>query len=233
MIWHVDCLDLNTMPRKNLIRSDVFPYHITARVNNKEAFPILMSEMWTLTTSECYLVQLLYEVEIHALVLMPNHFHLLMTVPFEEFDLGKVMNRFMSDLTLHTHQKSGRSGRLFGKRYHWSLIQSSRYYGHALKYVYRNPVKGGLCETVEDYPFSTLHGLVGRTHLPFPIQFTRAGLERDIPDPKDGWPWLDWLNRPFPNEVGPLLRKALKQKELRFLLDQRTRRPESRLEDLL
>src|SRR5690606_20442105 len=106
-----------------------------------------------------------------AVVLMPNHFHMILTVPMH--DLGVVMNRLMTSVSRRANLFSGRTGHLFGGPYFWSLIASFRYYGHALKYVYRNPVKGGLCERVERYPFGSLHGLLGYSHLPFPIHLTR------------------------------------------------------------
>lgn len=222
-----------SMPRKNLVRSPVFPYHVTARVNNREAFPIPLFEMWSILNLQVTQIALLYGAEVHALVMMPNHFHLLMTLPDPEFDLGKVMNRFMCDLTLECHRYSGRSGRLFGKRYHWSIIRSSRYYGHVFKYIYRNPVKANLSETVEEYEFSTLRGLLGHQHLSFPIFFTRCGLELNIPEADDHYNWLEWLNRPFVKEAEVLIQKSLRKKEIEFLLCPQTRRPELLLEGLI
>jgi REP element-mobilizing transposase RayT len=145
--------------------------------------------------TECLNLALVYEVEFHALVLMPNHFHMLVTVP--KHDLGKVMSVFMASVTRTANLLSGRSGHLFGGPYHWSLINSSRYYGHALKYVYRNPVRAKLCSAVEEHPYSTLQGLLGETHLPFRLHFTRAGMELALPSAEPS-EQLEWLNKPFP-----------------------------------
>jgi putative transposase len=221
------------MTRKLLERSDLFPYHLTARVNNKEPFPIPLDEMWQLIAKECFAIGLLYDVEFHALVLMPNHFHMILTLPNPDYDLGKVMSRFMSELTLSCHRKSGRCGRLFGRRYHWSIIKSSRYYGHVLKYVFRNPVKAKLCDSVEDYEFSTLRGMTGHRHLPFPIHFTRCGLETNLPEFELQDRWLNWLNTPFPNEAEALIQKCLLKKEIDSLLCRYKRIPEPLLEVLL
>jgi len=196
------------MGRKPLHRSDLLPYHVTARVNNREDFHLDLESMWALLGSECLSLRLIYGVEIHALVLMPNHFHLLLTVP--EHDLGIAMNVFISQVTRFSNIKSGRSGHLFGGPYYWSLINSSRYFGHVLKYIYRNPVRAKLCDKAEDYPFSTLAGLIGRAHLPFPVFYTRIGME--IGHPVDqSQKLLDWLNRPFPGEAEKLIRKGLRR----------------------
>ncbi len=201
------------MPRKNLIRSDCFPYHVTGRSNNKEPFQLALNFVWEITTSELLLLTLTYQIEIHSFVLMPNHFHLLITVPKE--DLGKVMNLFMVAVTKRVNALSGRSGRIFGGPYYWSIITSTRYYGHAFKYIYRNPVKARLCNQVEGYEFSTLHGLIGLSSLRFPITFTRVGMEINLPENEDLTGWLEWLNRPFPQEAEIQLQKALKKRQLR------------------
>ena len=210
-----------SMPRKTLIRSQTLPYHVTARANNCEPFPLGLSELWDIIGKECLNLTWVYGVEIHSFVLMPNHFHMLLTVP--EFDLGKVMDIFMSTVTRSSHLKTGRSGRIFGNRYHWSIIQDTRYYGHAFKYVYRNPVKAELCARVEDYLFSTLHGQVGRAHLPFPLYSTRVGMEVGLPafESEDQ---LSWLNRSFSVEVDNRIRKSLKRTEFKGWVDSRTRR---------
>jgi putative transposase len=211
------------MPRKNLIRSKEFPYHVTARTNNKVLFPVALNFVWKIATDELYLLHLLYDIEVHAFVLMPNHIHLLITGPEE--DLGIVMNLLMSTLTRKINILCNHSGHVFGGPYFRSLIPSARYFGHVLKYVYRNPVKANLCERVEEYEFSTLKGLSGSAHLPFPVYFTRMGLELNLPEPENQAAWLDWLNRPFPAEAEKIIRKLLRKREIKEILNRVTRRP--------
>jgi putative transposase len=215
------------MPRKALERSNSLPYHVTARANNREAFHLPLERMWAIFGRECLLLTCLFEVRIHALVLMPNHFHLLMTVP--KHDLGKVMNVLMSSVTRIANLNSGRSGHVFGGPYHWSLIKSSRYFCHALKYVYRNPVRAGLCGRVEDFGFSTFHGLIGQSPLAFPIWHTEVAMELSLPsiDPIEQ---IEWLNRPFPREAEELIRLGLRKKLFDAIIERRTRRASDLLE---
>jgi putative transposase len=186
------------MPRKLLIRSKTLPYHVTYRTNNKEWFKLPMEEMWKITSEELYRISILYGAQIHAFTLMSNHLHLLTSTP--EADLSKCMEEFAKSVTRTVNLKTGRSGHLFGGRYKWSIIQSPIYYAYALKYVYRNPVRAGIVERVEDYPFSTLQGLLGQTHLPFPLHYP-------IPDqqlglvPHEFHDLIDWLNEPFRKEL--------------------------------
>lgn len=218
------------MPRKRLQRTDSLPYHVTARANNREEFPLLLPRLWDLFGQECLNLSLVYGVEFHAVVLMPNHFHILLTVP--QHDLGKAMNVFVSSVTRTVNLLSGRSGRIFGAPYHWSLVNNSRYFGHALKYVYRNPVQANICNRVEDYPFSTLYGLLGLAHLPFPIHLTRVGMELALPS-VEAVHQLDWLNRAFPKEAEELIRKGLRKRVFDALIDRRTRAPFEPLNYLL
>jgi putative transposase len=210
------------MPRKNLIRSASIPYHVTARSNNKETFPLNLNEMWNVLVTEIYFLHLIYEVEFHSFLLMPNHFHMTLSVP--KFDLGKVMNLFMAATTRITNSRSGRSGHIYGGPYHWTLINSDRYFWTALKYIYRNPVRAKLCLKVEEYPYSSLYGLLGLSHLPFPIHFTRLGMElgRHQYEPSE---ILDWLNEPFTTEAENTIRNGLTKKILDEMKNRKTRKP--------
>jgi putative transposase len=196
------------MPRRPLYRTSVLPYHVTARSNNREKFPVSLASMWELLGTECLTVRLKFGVEFHAVVLMPNHFHMILTVP--ESNLGFVMNNIMSNLTKKANRVVGRSGHVFGGPYYRTVIHSSRYYGHAFKYVYRNPVRAGLCDAVEDYRFSTLHGLIGSDRLLFPIHFPRIELALSLPaiEPID---LLGWLNTPFSKEAESLIQHGLRK----------------------
>jgi len=218
------------MPRKPLIRSDQLPYHVTARVNNREPFHLLLPQMWRIIGDECLNLHLVYGVEFHSVVMMPNHFHMLMTVP--EHDLGEVMRLFMSYTTRSSNLISGRSGHLFGGRYYWSLINSSRYFGHAYKYVYRNPVRAHLCARVEEYPFSTLQGSLGLGHLPFPLHYTRVAMDLALPS-VESQAQLEWLNLPFPKEAEALIQKGLRKRVFETIMDRDTRRPIEVLDQLL
>lgn len=210
------------MPRKLLIKSDSLPYHVTARANNREKFHLPLTRLWELIGTECLNLALVYEIEIHALVLMPNHFHMIVTVP--KHDLGKVMSVFMASITRTSNLISGRSGHIFGGPYHWSLINSSRYFAHALKYVYRNPVRARICDRVERYRFSSLQGLLGFSHLPFPIYLTRVGMEVALPA-VEAFEQIDWLNKPFPAEAEMLIQKGLRKKVFDAMIDRKTRSP--------
>ena len=198
-----------TMSRKPLIRSSHLPYHVTARTNNREEFPCELFRVWKILTAYCYEATILFGVEIHALVLMPNHFHLLITTPNE--DLGRVMKQIMQSTTQALNLVTGRAGHIFGGPYRRTLVDSPIYFSHALKYVYRNPVKAEICTQVEDYRFSTLQGLLGESPLPFPIHFP-FGKSEFVLIPSEIETFLGWSNTPFKKEHDEAIQKALKRK---------------------
>ena len=190
-----------------------------------------LEAMWKITTSELYLLTLTHDVEIHSFVLMPNHFHLLITVP--KADLGKIMNLYMAAVTKTVNLRTGRSGRVFGGPYYWSIITCTRYYGHAFKYLYRNPVRAGICIRVEQYRFSTIQGLMGIAPAPLPLSYTRLGLELNLPEHENCSSWLEWLNTPFPQEAEKLIKKALSRRELKPIIERSKRKPVDQLAHFL
>jgi putative transposase len=195
------------MPRKYLFRSQECPYHVTARANNRENFPLALEEIWEVFNEHLREISGRYATKIHAFVLMPNHFHLLISTPQE--DLGKVMQYFMRSMTKTLNFKTGRSGRIFGAKYHWSLIDSIQYFDCALKYVYRNPVKANLVNSVEFYPYSTLGAVVGRMRVNY-LLHPPVGMQSLIPAAEVS-DFLNWLNQPFPNEEDREIREGLKK----------------------
>ena len=119
------------------------------------------------------------------------------------------MQDFMRSLTKTINLKSGRSGRVFGAKYHWSLITNSSYYDCALKYVFRNPVKANLSSTVESYSFSTLNCMFSDFPNSFPVK-PAPGYDILIPQ-NDAIGFLLWLNTPFRSDQEQEVRMALKK----------------------
>jgi len=196
------------MPRKNLVRSKVLPYHVVNRVNNREWFKLPLSTVWGIFSEACWESHFLHGPKFHALVLMSNHFHLLLSTP--EDDLGVVMRHLLGSVTRLCNRNSGREGHVFNGPYKRTLVNSSRYYAHALKYVYRNPVKAGIVTRVEDYEFGTLHSMLGLARLPFPMSHPADGAgDALLPEvPADQLPWL---NTPFKREQDDAIGKALRR----------------------
>ncbi len=208
------------MTREKLFRSREFPYHLTARGNNREPFFCDPQFAWKTLAGELLIQQSLHGLRVHAFVVMPNHFHLLATSPHRDVD--EVMRDFLSASTRIINHRTGRSGRVFGGRYFWSLVSDSTYYAHVLKYVIRNPAKAELCEFVADYPFSTYSGLVGS--IPLPVAITPPGRDLSEQISKDSGAIDAWLNKPHSKELNEAIKRGLRKEEFQISPDAKTRR---------
>lgn len=215
------------MSKKHLIRTSRLPYHVVNQVNNREWFQLELQSVWKIFANELYAISLICGAKIHSFVLMSNHYHLMVSTP--QMDLGKVMEYFSRSVTKTYNSKSGRRGHLFNGRYRWSLIDTPLYYAHALKYVYRNPVEAGMCERVEDHPYSSLHGLTGQSPLLFPALTEAIEVYGGSYVPEDWERMMSWLNERYEDEDSEVIRKALRRKKFELPKVRSSREP-SRLE---
>jgi Transposase and inactivated derivatives len=188
------------------------PYHITARSINREWFSIEMVAVWKIMTTHLQFIHRAYNIRILAFVLMNNHFHMIAQAP--NGNLSEAMRFFMSETGRDLRRYTLRINRVFGSRFHRSLLLSPHYYLHAYKYVYRNPVEAGLVKNVEDYPFSTLPGLLGNSRLDISIcddlNWENLGARQAT---------LDWLNQE-PNKLDwERVAKGLSRSEFKLSRD--------------
>jgi len=145
-----------------------------------------------------------YEIEICAFVLMSNHFHLLVQSP--QANLSQAMHYFMRETSRRIAYDARITNHLYGSTYHPTLIRGPHHYLSAYKYVYRNPVRAQLCEKVEDYPFSTLAGLLGQQKLNIPMAEDRT-LFRSVECT------LEWMNTEPQPEHTEEIQRALRRPE--------------------
>lgn len=191
------------MPRKKHILSNQFPYHLTARSNNREWFGLSPEACWEIYSNYLFFIHRAYGVKIHAFTLMTNHFHLIMTTP--KFFLPEVMNRFMTETSRAINDDSGRMNHVYGGRHKACLIDNPQYFANAIKYVYRNPIHASLCNRVEEYPWSSLAGAMGQTKIIYPLE--RHIFTSVLPTPFDKE--LSWLNTDLTDSHKKLIARAL------------------------
>ena len=132
-----------------------YPHHIIQRGNNRQA-------IFATAADDQFLLDLLLEqssqcdVQIHAYVLMSNHFHLLAT-PQTDDGLPKMMQALGRSYVRYFNRAQRRTGTLWEGRYKSTLIQTDLYLLACMAYIDLNPVRAGLVAQPQDYPWSS-HG---------------------------------------------------------------------------
>ena len=151
------------MPRQRRVKGLTGIYHVMLRgVNRQQIFQddedyqmLLYALGKNVREKRCLL---------YAYCLMGNHMHFLLLENTEE--LAVVMKRISCSFVYHYNKKYGRIGPLFQERYRSLPVDEEMYFIRTFHYIHENPVKAGLCERAEAYPYSSLQEyLSGKTGL--------------------------------------------------------------------
>jgi putative transposase len=94
-----------------------------------------------------------------AAVLMPNHYHLVLEVDSGTLPIG--MRELNHGFARDFNRRHRLRGHVFAARFDARRIDTEAYLLAAYRYVVRNPVRAGLCESPEDWPWSSYAGSVG------------------------------------------------------------------------
>lgn len=97
-----------------------------------------------------YNAALTFHVEVQALVMMDTHFHMLI-------ESTNNQENFFSNL-LENSLANTNEPEAFCEP-----IKSLAQYLSAYKYIYNNPVKAGICRFAEEYPYSSIQILLGKS----------------------------------------------------------------------
>ena len=126
-------------------------YHVTARGvarslisrddDDRRLFLVLLAREVRRESWDC-----------HVFCLMPNHYHLIVDTSLDRLSRG--MHRLNGALASAFNQRYKRSGHLFGDRFAAFAIRDEDHLRNACEYVVQNPVRGGLCDRAEDWPWS-------------------------------------------------------------------------------
>ena len=136
-------------------------HHIIQRGNNRQ--PIFVdSEDYGFMLSLLADNAQKYQVDIHAYVLMSNHFHLLAT-PQATDGLPQMMQAVGRRYVQYFNRRHLRSGTLWEGRYRSTVLQAAQYLLPCMVYMDLNPVRAGLVAAPADYAWSShAHGTGAR-----------------------------------------------------------------------
>jgi putative transposase len=89
---------------------------------------------------------------LHEFVLMPNHFHLLIT-PVQS--LERAMQLIKGGFSYRAKKELGFGGEIWEKSFHDRRVRDVEDYFAYRHYIRQNPVKRGLVAAAEEYPYSS------------------------------------------------------------------------------
>jgi putative transposase len=94
-------------------------------------------------------------MRVLAYCLMPNHFHLVLW-PYGDGDLGRWMHWLLTSHVRRHHRRYGTQGHVWQGRFKAFPIQQDNHLLAVLRYVERNPLRAGMVDRAEEWPWSSL-----------------------------------------------------------------------------
>ena len=150
------------MPRQARKKSESGIYHIMLRGINKQViFEDEEDNFKFLETLKKY--KEISGYKIFAYCLMSNHVHLILKVEKEDIDL--VIKRIASSYVYWYNWKYKRNGHLFQDRFKSEPVEDDSYFLTVLRYIHQNPLKAGVCKSIDGYNFSSYNEYVKKADL--------------------------------------------------------------------
>jgi putative transposase len=91
---------------------------------------------------------------LHEFVVMPNHFHLLIT---PTLTLERAIQLIKGGFSYRARKELGYAGKIWQPSYYDRRVRGVEDYFNFKHYIRQNPVKRGLAATPEEYPHSSAH----------------------------------------------------------------------------
>ncbi|MDB9496952.1 transposase [Spirulina major CS-329] len=113
-----------------------------------------------------------YPFSLDAVVLLPDHFHWIFTLPPDDHDFSVRLRLIKTHVTKHYRNRIdikrniSRSRRqrqeknLWQRRFWEHLIRDEHDFARHCDYIHYNPVHHGLCISPQDWTFSTIHRFI-------------------------------------------------------------------------
>ena len=149
------------MARKPRIEFEGAFYHVIVRGNQKQktfrddADYAKYHQLLTIYKNR-------YQHSVYAYVLMSNHVHLL--IETREIPLSRIMQGITQSYTLYFNKKYRTVGHLVQGRYKAILCDREAYLLSLLKYIHENPLRAGLTEDLNAYPWSSHLAYTGKSN---------------------------------------------------------------------
>jgi putative transposase len=106
-----------------------------------------------------------FEWRCVAWCLMPNHVHF--AIQISEINLSNGMYFLNHAYARWLNWRHGYRGHAFDRRFYADEIESDPHLFELLRYIVLNPVRAGLCESPEEWPWSSHRAVLGLERQPF------------------------------------------------------------------
>ena len=151
------------MPRPPRVDVPGFTYHLINRGVKK--LPIFHDD-----NDRQHFMRLLCQTQnefpfiLHGYCLMTNHYHLLLqTVKHSLSETMQYLNGLFGALF---NKKNNHVGHVFQGRFHSIVVDTDNYFTTVSRYIHLNPVRAGIVQKPEDYPWSNYRSILRGTQDP-------------------------------------------------------------------
>lgn len=141
------------MPRTGRIVLPDYPHHVVQRGHNRQVV-FAHEDDFAEYLNDLRESRHACGVKVFAFCLLTNHVHLLLE-PDTQTGLGQLMKILAGRMARRRNKLDRRSGSLWESRYKSSVVQSEGYLLTCSRYIELNPVRAGLVEHPQDYPWSS------------------------------------------------------------------------------
>ena len=147
------------MPRRQVPLVAGQYYHLYNRGNNR-------GDIFFERDNYCFFLRRFREyvadeyAQVIAYVLMPNHYHVLLKALNDK--LSAAMQKFSISYTKAINERFDRVGSLFQGSFEAKHVDDENYLRHLSRYIHLNPVRARLCDSPEQWEFSSYLDYIGR-----------------------------------------------------------------------
>lgn len=134
-------------------------YHVCARGNNRR-YIFERDEAKTAFLSIISRYQTRMGIRVHALVVMGNHFHLLLSIS-EKHGLSKVMQKLLLSFSHWYRRNEAYVGYVWQGRFSSRLIKNEKQLIANIDYIHANPVRANMVADPLSYRWSTARVWLG------------------------------------------------------------------------
>ena len=137
---------------------------------------------------------------VHAFCCMTNHIHLVLQAG--DIPLSGGMQNLSFRYTRWINWREQRTGHLFQGRYNAVLVDGDSYLLELVRYIHLNPVRAGMVDNPEEYPWSSHRAYLGKELLPWLTteqvleQFGKSSATARIAYKRFVWDGLGEAHRP-------------------------------------